>query len=59
MGGRKRKKMGETRGRCGSGGKDTDINKVKILTGKINKGTNQRNKNTIYMFKLAERNLAF
>lgn len=40
MGGRKRKKMGEIRGRCGFGGKDIDINKVKIFIGKINKGIN-------------------
>lgn len=47
MGGRKRKKMGGTRGRYGSGGRDTDSDK--ILTGRTNEGITQKNKNKIYM----------
>lgn len=46
-GGRKRKKMGGTRGRCGSGGRDTDSDK--ILTGRTNEGITRKNKNKIYM----------
>ena len=33
--GRKRKKVAETRGKCGSGGTEKDINKLRIFRGKI------------------------
>lgn len=40
QGRRKRRKIGKTRGRCGS-----DIDKLRTLKGKINEATTQKNKN--------------
>lgn len=55
QGRRKRRKTGKTRGRCGSGGKDKDIDKLRTLKGKINEQQPRRIKIKC-VFKLTERN---